>query len=144
MSDISVTAANVAQYAGSGVVTEDVTAGASVTAGQPVYLDTADQDAAGNGMAKAADADLSALAATVRGIALHAASRGQPLKIQKAGDINPGGTVAVGTIYVASATAGGISPHGSLATGMYTSIIGIGKTASKIGLAINNSGVAVP
>ncbi len=134
--DISVTAANV--QIGSSAQTTDGTAGASITAGQLVYLDATDNKY------KLADCDLSVTAATVKGIALHAAANGQPLRIQHSGTITIGGTVTVGTIYVASATAGGIAPASDLAQNWRTTIVGVGKTSSTIELRIYASGVAVP
>ena len=40
--------------------------------------------------------------------------------------------------------AGGIAPAADLTTGHYTSVVGVGITAATLGLAIYNSGVAVP
>lgn len=134
MADITVTAASVVPVAGFGFL--DLTAGASITAGQTVYLDTANSN-----VAKLADADASALTATVAGIALHSASSGQPLKVITSGDLNPGATLTAGKIYVQSATAGGIAPAADLTTGWRTSIVGVATTTSNLSLAIKNTGV---
>ena len=139
MADITVTAANVAP---SSSTTEEGTAGGTVTAGQPVYKDSSDSY-----KLKAADANASAAAAAAVGIALHASLAGQPLRYAKAGPVTIGATVAVGTIYVVSATAGGIAPHGDLATGMYTTILGVATTTGIITMPSSGpivSGVAVP
>ena len=137
MADITVTAANV--VSGSDAIKKQGVAGASITAGQPLYIDTAN-----NNVLKLADANASLLTSTVDGIALHAAATGQPITYQSGGLITIGATVAVGTVYVVSATAGGIAPSADLATGMYTAILGVATTSGILQLRINNSGVAVP
>ena len=86
MASLSITAANV--LSGSGATIERGTAGATITAGQVVYRDTAD------GKYKLADADsATALARDPRGIALNGASNGQPLAIIRAGDVTIGATM---------------------------------------------------
>lgn len=135
--DITITAANV--IPGAGATYHEGTAGATITAGQPVYLDSAD------GKLKLADANAaSADAATVKGIALQGASAGQPLKTQTSGPITIGATVTQGTIYVLSATAGGIAPAADLATGHRVTVLGVATSASVLQLQITSSGVAVP
>lgn len=130
MSDLSITAANVA--AGTAAVTVDGTAGATITAGQCVYLDST------TSTYKLCDADSATAAVRApAGVSLNGASSGQPIKIQTGGNINPGATVVVGQIYVPSATAGGIAPVTDLTTGWYTSILGVATTTSNIKLAIN-------
>ena len=131
MADISVTAANVKK--GSGATTITGTAGETITAGQVLYLDTADNEY------KKADADASA-SAVAAGIALCGAADGQPIIIQTGGNINIGGTVTVGEIYVVSATAGGVAPEGDLTTGNYVTVLGIGTTTANIALKIHSSG----
>jgi len=141
MADLSVTVAEVQKPT---VGTVDVaTAGATITAGQPIYLDANDSN-----KAKPAAATSIALA-NVKGIALHAALSGQPVEYQKDGTFTVGATAApaVGTIYVLSGSAGGISPHTDATTpasSEYTTIIGVGATSSTIKLGILASGVAVP
>lgn len=137
MADISVTAANVKTY--SGATVKGGTAGATITAGQTIYKDSTVSD-----KLKPADADASLAAATIVGVALNGASLDQPVDYISKGGLNPGGTVAVGTIYLASPDAGGIQPHGDLLAGDYVSIIGVGTTTSRIEVNIQNSGVAVP
>lgn len=137
MADLTITAASVVPGSNA-VINRQYMAGASVTAGQPVYLDAA------TNTWKLADANGSAATAEALGVALHAASSGQPLAVQTAGDITIGATVAVGTIYVLSATAGGIAPSADGATGWYTTILGVATTAAIIRLAPNISGVAKP
>lgn len=136
MADLTVTAANVV---GSDVSIGDGTAGATITAGQTVYVDATDSS-----KVKLADADASEAAAETKGIALHGASSGQPIRYATKGSLNPGATVTVGTIYVQSATAGGIAPSADLLAGDYVTILGVGISASLIDLDIKASGVAVP
>lgn len=135
--DLSVTAGSVTVGTGT-VNTEPGTAGATITAGQAVYKDTA-------GLFQLSKANGAAALRTVYGVALNGASNGQPLTVLKSGNLNPGATVVVGTVYVSSGTtAGGIAPTTDLATGWYTSIIGIGTASGNILVQINNGGVAVP
>ena len=134
MADLSVTAASVAttstQY-------RDVVAGATITAGQTIYLDSTDSD-----KAKLADANGSSATAVLVGIALHGASSGQPLRIQTGGTITIGATTIKGTVYILSATAGGIAPHSDLANGWYRVIVGVATdTAGTIKMGILVSGV---
>jgi hypothetical protein len=135
MADVSITAANV--LSGPDAEIERGVAGATITAGQAVYLDSADRQY------KLADSD-SATAAVrgVRGIALNGAADGQPLSIQKGGDITIGGTLVDGETYVLSDTPGGIMPVGDLETGDYPTILGIAKSASVLNIKIVASGVA--
>jgi len=117
MADLSITAANVAQ--GTGAILRQGTAGATITAGQPLYIDTGDSN-----KLKAADADSTALTSTVAGIALHAASDGQPIKYIESGALFvPGATLTQGEVYVLSGTAGGIAPIGDLGSGDYPVVL---------------------
>jgi hypothetical protein len=139
MTDLSITASQV-QPGTTDAAFEYGTAGATITAGQAVYLD------ATTNKYKLADCDLSAAAATVRGIALNGAADGQPIKVQTGGTITlgAGAAPAVGTVYVLSSTAGGIAPAADLATGKRTSIIGVGAATNTLLIKINNSGQVVP
>ena len=138
MADLTITAANVVKGATAKVL--QGTYGATVTAGQTVYADAAD-----NGRFKPADADAATAAArATAGIALNSGSAGQPADIQTDGLITIGGTVTVGEIYVQSATPGGIAPAADLVTGDSVTVLGVGVSASQIDLNIHRSGVAVP
>ncbi|WP_297842915.1 hypothetical protein [uncultured Roseibium sp.] len=136
MADLTITAANVVK--GVGAKTEAGTAGATITAGQAVYRDSAD------GKYKLSDAD-SATAAVrgVRGIALNGASDGQPLTILKEGLLTIGATLTAGTMYYLSDEPGGICPVADLATGDYPTAIGIATSTSVLDVKINESGVAL-
>ncbi len=133
MSEVSITPASVVPAANAEFF--QGTAGGTITAGMACYLDTA------TNTLKAADANLSAAAATVKGIAAHGASAGQPLRVQTTGSITIGGTVVLATIYVLSpTTAGSIVPDADAASGSYCSIIGVATSASVLALSIFNSG----
>lgn len=135
MADLTITAANVVNSSGGGIY--QGTAGASVTAGQTIYLDSS------TSTLKLADANSTAATADVKGIALHAALTGQPLAIQTDGVITLGSVLTTGLIYVNSATAGGIAPSADLTSTWRTSILGVALSASTLQLRINNSGTAI-
>ena len=107
-------------------------AGATLVAGTPVYLDATTNRLMG------ADANGSLETAEVKGIALHAASLGQPLRIQTAGDITIGATVVLATIYIVGA-AGQLAPAADLASGWYCSVVGVAISATQLRLGILNS-----
>jgi hypothetical protein len=138
MADVSVTAASVVKA--SDTLLSQGILGATVTAGQTVYLDTSTSPPT----YKLADANASATTATLAGIAMNGGATNQPVSVATGGTINPGFTVGVGTVYVQSANAGGIAPASDLAQNWYTSIVGIGLTASSLKIVNVNSGVAVP
>lgn len=130
MADLVITAASV--LPGTGAVIEHGTAGATITAGQVVYLDEAT-----TGEYLLCDTDSATAAARKpRGIAMHAASNGQPLSICKAGLLTIGATVAAGVAYYLSGTAGGICPILDVAAGDYPSIIGMGISTTQINVDI--------
>lgn len=128
MSDISITAASV--LAGTNAEIVRGTAGATITAGQAVYLDTAS-----TGEWLLADSDSATVIARGSakfGIALNGASDGQPLAIQTGGDITIGASVTAGTAYYLSDTPGGICPIADLVTGDYITLIGIATSTTVI------------
>lgn len=136
MADLTVTAASVLYTSGP---TGNGTAGATVTAGQAVYLDST------TNTLKLAVAT-SAAAADAVGIALHASLAGQPLAYAKSGaTINIGATTAKTTAYVVSAAAGGgVAAQADLAS--TNKIVYLGYATGTTGvfvLAINNTGAAV-
>lgn len=132
--DISITPGSVVPDSGYQYL--DTTAGATITAGQVVYI-------ASDNTAKLA-ITTTAITAAARGIALNGASAGQPVKVMTGGTITIGGTVVVGKIYIVSASGGGIAPVTDTATTQFVTILGVGVTAAKITMNINASGVAVP
>jgi len=136
MADLTITAANVLALAGSAV--SRGVAGATVTAGQTVYLDTSD--------GKWKLADNNSATAAVRspgGIALNGASNGQPLSVLTAGPITIGAAVTAGVAYYLSDTPGGICPVADLGSGEYPTVIGIATSTTALNVQINSSGVAL-
>lgn len=123
--DVTITAANLTP--GANAQTRQGTAGVAITAGQLVYIDTT------TNTWKLTDANASATTADVDGIAGNTAGIGQTLTIITADDdLTLGGTTAEGTIYIASATAGGVAPAADLVAGWYAIVIAVGKDTTKI------------
>lgn len=120
MTDLSITAANVTWV--SGVRPFIGKAGATITPGQAVYLDTT------TNKYKLTDGDTDA-ESVCAGISLDGGVDGRDMLIAPPGAvINIGGTVALGTVYVCSLAAGGIAPWADLSTGDYVTILFIGAT----------------
>lgn len=135
MADLSITAASV--IAGSDARVQSGTAGATITAGQVVYLDAADQ------RLKLADSDgASGLRAPV-GIALNGAASGQPLAYLRSGDITIGATLSPGVTYYLSDEPGALCPFADLATGDYPISIGIAKTEAILTVGIASATAAL-
>lgn len=139
MADLSITAANVypvdsVQF-GKNKFHRDI-AGGTITAGQVVYVDSADDNKvkiAGNSNP------------TVRGIAMTSAADGQPIIIQYAGVVNlgTGGTIVSSgyPYYLSPNTDGGIAPFADLASLDSVSILGTGlANGNAIALHITNTG----
>jgi len=137
MADISVTAGSV--VAGANAVINTGTAGATITAGQALYLDSV------TGTLKLADANASTATADCVGIALHGASSGQPIRYDtEDDDFTPGATLSLSVaadsgVYVLSGTAGGIAPMDDLASGMYPVVLFVAKSTTKARLKIVKS-----
>lgn len=136
MADLSITAANVLFT--SGTKTTGV-AGAAVTAGQALYLDTT------TNTLKLAQCDGTAAEVAAVGIALHAAGSGQPLTYAGQGSvINIGGTTAKTTAYMVSATAGGVAPQADLDSGKRICYLGYATaTDGTFVVNIKNAGASV-
>lgn len=117
-------------------------AGATITAGQFVYIDASASDVVKPAIAT------SAAAAAVVGVALHGALSGQFVDYQRDGIFTIGATAAVpiGKLLILSgSTAGSASPHTDAttpATGEYVTFLGTGYTSSTIKLGISVSGIA--
>lgn len=131
MPDVTVVAAEVLPDAGTVKVAG--IAGAAITAGQALYLDTTTDTW------KLADANGAAALNVLGGIALTSAAAGQPVFVATDGTLDPGFTVGIGSVYILSGTAGGIAPVADLTTGWKTSIVGVGITASQLRLRIYNA-----
>lgn len=138
MSDITITPSGVVK--GTGAAITDGTAGGTITAGDAVYFDTS----ANEWLRAQADGSLPEAGESGIGIALHAASENQPIKVQTAGLITIGGTVVVGQAYVVSATAGGIAPLADLVSTNKVTPLGWGVTAAIISLNPLYLGVVKP
>lgn len=133
MAALSITAANVAWI--SGTKNSAYNAGAAITAGQAVYLDSS------TSTWKLADADASALTADCAGIALCTGVVGQPLVVQTDGTLTIGATMVLGEPYFLSDTAGAIIPKGDLASPLRTTIIGVATSTTVLTLRLFTSGV---
>ncbi len=133
MADISITASAVVPS--STAVIKRATAGATITAGQLIYLDTGDLDSAGVGKAKLTDCNSgTALVRVVDGIAVNGASAGQPVEYvtyDSALVVAASGLTA-NQIWISSATAGGIAPSADLTTGWYLTAVAVVKSATTI------------
>jgi hypothetical protein len=136
MADLTVTAASVLWTSGSKI---SGIAGAAVTAGQAVYLDST------TSTLKLAQADGTAAEAAAVGIALHAAGTGQPLVYADQGSvINIGATTTKATTYMVSATAGGVAPQADLTSGQRISRLGYATDAvGAFVVDLKNTGVSV-
>lgn len=133
------TAANVVSSAGARTISG--TSGATITAGMPVYRDASD----GNKF-KPAIATSEAAAAVV-GIALCAASNGQPLVVQTEGTINAGCNFVTPAlpIFLSAEDAGAIVPFADIGlSGAYCTILGVTASSSLLELNIFASGSALP
>ena len=137
MAAISITAASVLKSS-TGSVSVGV-AGASITAGQSVYIDTSDSN-----KIKLADANGTAPANTFAGIALNAASSGQPVSYctNDSSGFTIGATVLAGDTIWLSPTAGGITKTESdLIAGCTKIVIGNMLTTTTMNLNPNVGGV---
>lgn len=135
MADLSITAANV--LSGAAAVIVHGTAGAAMTAGQTAYLDTT------SNTWKLADSNGAAALRTPGAIALNNAAAGQPIALQKEGEITIGATLTPGVTYYQSDTPGGICPVADVGSGEYSCIVGIAKSAAVLDINIQPSGVAL-
>jgi hypothetical protein len=136
MADLTVTAASVLWTSGT---KQTGVAGATVTAGQAVYLDST------TSTLKLAQSDGTAAEADAVGVALHAAGSGQPLVYASQGAvINIGATTTKATTYVVATTAGGIAPQADLIS--TNKIVRLGYATDAAGafvVDIRNTGVSV-
>lgn len=134
MSDLTVTAASVKPGSSTSAITKNGTYGETVTAGQAVYLNSSDS------LYYKAECDSTSAKATAVGIAMNSGSANQPATILTKGSCTIGATVAVGTVYVVSATAGGIAPTTDLASTNYVTVLGVGDSPATLNINILASG----
>lgn len=119
-------------------IEDDVTYGATISAGNALYKDT-------DSKWKLADADASISAAAARGIAVTpGVDDGAGIVATSGGVVLVGTTMVVGTMYVVSDTPGGIKPDADLATGDYATNIGRASTATQLEIAFEATGIQVP
>lgn len=134
MAALTITAANVVKGTTASVV--NGTAGATVTAGQAVYFDSA------TSTYKLSDSDVVA-ASIPAGIALHASLANQPLQVLTGGSVTIGATLVAGTVYYGNPTAGGIGPVADLIATNRSVIIGIATSTTVLNVNIIDSGVTL-
>lgn len=137
MSDLTITASQVLPGADA-EIDRLHNAGATITAGQSLYLDKTVTP----NLWKPTDANAAATA-DVDGIALHGSLAGQPLAAQTSGEITlgAGAAMTVGETYGNSETAGGIAPISDRVTGVIVPNIGVAKTAAILKMARHNTQV---
>lgn len=129
MADISVTAASVVPDANAVIVYNGV-AGATITAGQTLYIDAADSN-----KLKLADADAAGKTSPA-GIALNGASAGQPVAYLTEGLLTFNAVLTAGLLYVLSDTAGGIMPAADLEAGDTGVFLGIATSTTVLNVKI--------
>lgn len=113
-----------------------VDCGATVALGSPLYIDTSDNEY------KLSDADSGTASNTVRGVAINTGVDGGSVRVATSGSIVlVGATLAVGTAYYLSDTAGGIKPAGDLTTGDNVVLIGVASTTTQLDLKIHDFGI---
>jgi hypothetical protein len=129
MADISITAASV--LASTSASTNEGFAGATITAGQSLYLDTV------TNTLKLADADGTSPINTIAGIALNGASSGQPVKYAiKDASFTLGATLLAGDVVYLSDTPGGLtSTIAELEAGDKVIVVGVMTTTTLMNLS---------
>lgn len=139
MAEATVTPAAVQRIRGTNndTVTKDVFAGATIVAGQWVYLDTANSN-----VAKLAQNDGTALEATVEGMALNGAASGQPLQIAIGGPVTMDGLTAK-KFYFASSTAGAMELESDNASTERIVNLGYATAATTFVINIQRTGLTV-
>jgi hypothetical protein len=130
MANLSITPANVIPAIG--VQFARGTAGATILAGQPLYLDSV------TNTLKLADSNASAATSECVGVSVCGASAGQPIAyLSEDDDFTLGATgLVIGMVYVVSATAGSICPITDMTSGDYVTQIGTAKSSTKIKLFV--------
>lgn len=120
----------------SDTVVRSVVYGATIAAGQVVYLDSTDNKH------KLCDTDLSLAASMLVGVAITPGVDGGYGLIATSGEITlVGTTMAVGETYYAGPTAGSIFPDADIISGNYVSRLGTASAATTIKLSILATGV---
>ncbi|MEM1224615.1 MAG: hypothetical protein AAGJ40_02900 [Planctomycetota bacterium] len=136
MADLSITPASVGLTASTAV--SSVQVGEAVTQGQPGYLNATD------GKYYLSQADDTSVAAAATVIFLTGApADGYAVVARQSATIDIGATLTIGTMYVVSATKGGVAPATDLTSGDYVTQIGLAKTTSSIKLTMLATGAQV-
>lgn len=136
MADLVVTATTVVPSVGA-QITRNRVAGATITAGQLVYI-------AADGTVKLADANGATPLFKIAGIALNAASAGQPIDFcfsDPALTIVASVPIVAGDILIASATPGSIGAAADAATGWYVTVVGLGIGSNQVMFGLLSAGV---
>ncbi len=138
MPAFSVTAANVlASQQGQGSVFSG-TAGATITQGQPVYLDSV------TNTWKLANALNANSASNCGGISLVSTSNGQPITVcPRDPNFTPGFTINAGNLVLVGNVAGSLQPVEDRTTGWYVTSLGIGIGANRMNFFITGSNTAM-
>lgn len=133
MAAFSITAANVLHSTSATIFTG--TAGATLTQGQPVYLDAVTSTYKGaNSLTNNACA----------GIAMVGASAGQDLVIcSRDPNFVPGYVLNVGNIPLVGNTAGAVQPYEDRTTGWYVTSLGVGIGNNRMNFYITGSNVSM-
>lgn len=117
--------------------TRTVLYGATISPGQPLYIDTA-----ASNKHKISDANASATAAAAKAIAITpGVDDGYGLVATGGSIILVGTTMVVGETYYVSPTAGSIIAGSELATGDYVTRLGTASSATQLDLSIQATGV---
>lgn len=110
--------------------------GATISPGQPLYQDSADDEF------KLADANASAATANAKGIAITpGVDTGYGLIAKGGSIILVGTTMVVGEQYYVSPTAGSIIASSELTTGDYVTLLGVAATTTQLNLTIKATGI---
>ncbi len=133
MAAISVTAANVIPSTSATIYTG--TAGATITQGQPLYLDTT------TSTYKLANALTNN---PVAGVALVGASNGQQMVLcSRDPNFTPGFSVTTGNVILVGNVAGQLNPYEDRATGWYVTSLGVMIAPTKMNFYITGSNAAI-
>lgn len=131
MSAFSITAANVLPSSSATIFTG--TAGATITQGQPLYLDST------SNTYKLANALTNS---PLAGVALVGASNGQTMTLcSRDPNFAPGYTLAAGNIPILG-QAGNINPYDDRVSGWYVTSLGVGIGSNRLNFYITGSNVA--
>lgn len=137
MVDIVITPANV--VAGEGAAIDHGIAGATILAGQAVFLNETSKryGLADNNAPTPPEIKIP------KGIALHGASNGQPLAVLRSGEVTIGATLVAGSDYYLGDAPGGICPKADVTTGETVTMIGLAKSTSVLIVNIQRTGVTL-